>query len=1577
MKIKPQGAIAVFTVICILLSMTCVTYALTSDIAGHWAEKEITSFLNEGIASGYPDGSFKPDNSVTRAEFVKLINKIFKFRKTTEFKFNDVSQLEWFSNDFSCAVAENYIKGYDDGSIKPNNNITRQEASVMLARILKLDDAANSNLADSFNDAADIADWARSSVGGVVSKQLVKGYPDNTFCPNNFVTRAEAVVFLHRILNSSLSPSLTSIKAISATNGSIIIELASNVSELTKDDYKVTAQLNSSDYELNNLTFDSSKNSFSFTSVSKTSSTQTLVITVSASSTTKKISGSAKATVTIDALSNIGGGGGSSGGSSGGNSGNNPPTQISIISIDSIADINVTNGTSLSNINLPVTAKVYMSDSSRPALQVTWDNGTPAYDGSKAGEYVFAGTLTLPSNVANPNSLKATVKVIVAQPQQTMSTILSVDPLADINVANGTTLSQLNLPVTAKVYMSDGSSTALQVLWDNGTPIYDGSKAGEYVFSGTLTLPTNVANPNNLKAIIKVIVAQPVVITIIAVDPIADINVANGTALSALNLPRTAKVSLSDGSTPSLQVAWDNGTPAYDGTKAGEYIFSGTLTLPANVTNPNNCNATVKVIVVQAIPVPVTVTGVDPIADITVEQGTQLTSISIPGDVQITLSNNTKINVPVHWDHGTPPYDADTVGNYVFSGILEVSSGVTNPNNLKAAVKVIVIPPKPYTLKEIVPIADKTVPKGTPLYNLLPHMVQAVLDNGKTELIKILWDNGTPAYNENILGEYVFSGIPELPSNIINPNNLKASVKVTVIEPEPTKTEVVIVHKLNDISVPNSTLIENLNLPQHVDILLNNNTDTSVPVVWDNGTPIYDGSKAGEYVFSGTLTLPQNIANPNNLKATIKVIVAQPVVITITAVDPIADINVANGTALSALNLPSTSKVSLSDGSTPVLQVSWDNGTPAYDGSKAGEYIFLGTLTLPANITNPGNLKATVKVIVAQPETTKLTVEGIQGFNDLTVPVGTTFPNLNLPKSVNIHLSDNSFISVPVSWDNGIPAYDSRRVGEYNFSGTLLLPASVTNPKNIKASIKVIMIAAPGIPSNLKATSGDRKITLTWDAVSGATGYKVILTTTPEAGGGTEYTATTNTYTIYDLAKVQTYYFKVKSTNKVAESGFSNTISAITNIDVEGNVYDGDLMIVNNESPDISISQPSGEFPAVLQKSFSASKNFKSGAYKIDITVPMPEVAKEQKFSPQISLKKIAPAELKIGDKRVFNTLNISTNQFEPLTAELKYQGKYCEVWVDPKNTGLASSKATQLGKEFEDRIYSMVRENFYIESDVNGDGRVAILCFDIKDGFSGSGGYVAGYFSPRDLFPSTAVQYSNELEVFYIDTYPTMGLDKTTPDVDAAYSTLAHEFQHMVNFNDYLADPNQAKPMDTWLNEAFSLAAEHHYNGVQQDRIDYYNSSYSIRDGHSLLNWNNNGDILSNYSLSYLFSQYLRVQTRDKLGSGKSIYKEIIQDSDYTYKAVEKAIQKYVDKDMGFGQFLTCFRTALAVKASTGLFGFGGEAVFNTIDTPVFTGTTINLKGGGSVLIQLKDSFTDPGEGKRGADIRYIGIYE
>src|SRR5665648_1148838 len=174
-----KKGIAILAIFCMLFTLMPVNaFALgASDISGHWAEATIQSWVDNGLIKGYPDGTFKPDNNITRAEFITLVNRAFEYTKTAPISFTDVNQNAWYASAIGVAVEAGYISGYPDGTMKPENPISREEAATIIMRIKNL--VANPAAVSVYTDASSIT-WGKGEVGAVTAAKIMQGYPDGS-----------------------------------------------------------------------------------------------------------------------------------------------------------------------------------------------------------------------------------------------------------------------------------------------------------------------------------------------------------------------------------------------------------------------------------------------------------------------------------------------------------------------------------------------------------------------------------------------------------------------------------------------------------------------------------------------------------------------------------------------------------------------------------------------------------------------------------------------------------------------------------------------------------------------------------------------------------------------------------------------------------------------------------------------------------------------------------------------------------------------------------------------------------------------------------------------------------------------------------------------------------------------------------------------------------------------------------------------------------------------------------------------------------------------------------------------------
>lgn len=164
----------------------------------HWAEEQIEKWQENGVVQGYPDGTFKPDNKVTRAELVSIINKLFGFSAPSEISFSDVPANAWYASALSIAKQAGYYKGFPENKAKADTEVTRQDTATLLASVFSLSPSTTTTKV--FTDQASISPYAKE---GILSLSgILSGYPDGTFRPNHPITRAEVVTIVDKLISN-------------------------------------------------------------------------------------------------------------------------------------------------------------------------------------------------------------------------------------------------------------------------------------------------------------------------------------------------------------------------------------------------------------------------------------------------------------------------------------------------------------------------------------------------------------------------------------------------------------------------------------------------------------------------------------------------------------------------------------------------------------------------------------------------------------------------------------------------------------------------------------------------------------------------------------------------------------------------------------------------------------------------------------------------------------------------------------------------------------------------------------------------------------------------------------------------------------------------------------------------------------------------------------------------------------------------------------------------------------------------------------------------------------------------------
>lgn len=160
-----------------------------TDLQGHWAAANIQTLVQKGAISGYPDGSFQPNRTITRAEFATVLVKALNLNLQSGKTFTD-TQNHWAKDYISTAYHQGIVKGMNETQFAPDAEISREQMAIMIVNARKL---SNSQSPLNFADTSLISPWALQAVATAVENKIFSGYPDNTFRPQGFATRAEAV----------------------------------------------------------------------------------------------------------------------------------------------------------------------------------------------------------------------------------------------------------------------------------------------------------------------------------------------------------------------------------------------------------------------------------------------------------------------------------------------------------------------------------------------------------------------------------------------------------------------------------------------------------------------------------------------------------------------------------------------------------------------------------------------------------------------------------------------------------------------------------------------------------------------------------------------------------------------------------------------------------------------------------------------------------------------------------------------------------------------------------------------------------------------------------------------------------------------------------------------------------------------------------------------------------------------------------------------------------------------------------------------------------------------------------------
>ena len=183
----------------------------------HWAKSAIERWADYEVVQGF-DGMFRPDDTISRAEMAVMINRIMNYQERAENTFKDLPET-WYTDAVLKLVKQGVMVG-DNGLIRPEEPVTREESLVMIARALGIKDDGVRSI--SFSDDAKISEWARYAVEAMTEKGFLNGYEDGTFRPQDDMTRACSVTVVNNSIKGFYNKPGT-YQADEALNGYVVV----------------------------------------------------------------------------------------------------------------------------------------------------------------------------------------------------------------------------------------------------------------------------------------------------------------------------------------------------------------------------------------------------------------------------------------------------------------------------------------------------------------------------------------------------------------------------------------------------------------------------------------------------------------------------------------------------------------------------------------------------------------------------------------------------------------------------------------------------------------------------------------------------------------------------------------------------------------------------------------------------------------------------------------------------------------------------------------------------------------------------------------------------------------------------------------------------------------------------------------------------------------------------------------------------------------------------------------------------------------------------------------------------------
>ncbi|NOU63564.1 hypothetical protein GC096_05945 [Paenibacillus sp. LMG 31461] len=171
------------------------------DVRDHWAQREIELLASKFIITGTTPTTFAPEDAVTRAQFAALIVRALGLVTAQALtNFSDVHDTDWYANVIATAAKFNLIEGFEDGTFRPNESVTGEQSTVILHRALAIIDNERSSAENVLSELENVSDWAKASVEALMNAKIIMGQEDAAYSGRKSLNRAQTAVILERML---------------------------------------------------------------------------------------------------------------------------------------------------------------------------------------------------------------------------------------------------------------------------------------------------------------------------------------------------------------------------------------------------------------------------------------------------------------------------------------------------------------------------------------------------------------------------------------------------------------------------------------------------------------------------------------------------------------------------------------------------------------------------------------------------------------------------------------------------------------------------------------------------------------------------------------------------------------------------------------------------------------------------------------------------------------------------------------------------------------------------------------------------------------------------------------------------------------------------------------------------------------------------------------------------------------------------------------------------------------------------------------------------------------------------------